>query len=215
MDNIFYLNCEAKGNNILLTYSQDGQTKYHKVTDYKPELFVKTHNKTNYKDLITGQNLMRKTYSNLWEAGKAIRDARDNSDYSLYGNRKFNYSFLNENFTNMEDSYDEKLIRGFLLDIECPAERGFPDSSLAEWPINLLTIRDSLTEKYNVWGLGEYDAKKYLDKLLESGVSEDDIIYHQFTEETDLLESFLSYWENNYPQYVSGWNSSTFDIPYI
>lgn len=38
---------------------------------------------------------------------------------------------------------------------------------------------------------------------------------YAFDDEISLLESFVNYWINLYPDIVVGWNSESFDIPYI
>lgn len=212
---LFYLNCEARGNSILLTYSHNGETKYQKIGNYQPTLFTESHGPTGYTELLTGKHLHAKKFNNMWDANQAIRQAHDTAGMKIYGNRNFNFTFLHENFENMESTYDTSLIRGFIIDIECPSDYGFPEPTKAEWPINLMCIHDSITGKYDVYGLEAYNIDRYIDKLIDGGISREEVNYHEFDNEIDLLEAMLSYWENNYPQYITGWNISNFDMPYI
>lgn len=212
---LFFMNCEARGNNLLLTYSHDGETKYQKIGDYKPSLFTESNGPTEFTELVTGKYLHKKQFNNLWDANQAIRAAHDVAGATIYGNRNFHYTFLHENFLNMEETYDANLIRGFYLDIECPSEYGFPEPNKAEWPINLMCIHDTITGKYEVWGLDKFNIDKYIDKIINGGVSQEEVNYHYFDNEVDLLEAMLSYWENNFPQYITGWNITNFDMPYI
>lgn len=215
MSNLFYLNCVQRGSNILLTYSQDGETKYQKINDYKPSMFTESMGPTGFTELLTGKHMLKKTYNSMWEANQAIRAAHDTEGATIYGNRNFHYTWLHEHFKDMETSYDASLIRGFIIDIECPADKGFPEPTLAEWAINLMCIHDSKTGLYDVYGLHEYNIERYMDKLIAGGVKREEVVYHQFDTENELLEGMLSYWENNYPQYITGWNITQFDMPYI
>lgn len=216
MSNTWYINSEVRGNNILLTYVHDGVVKYAKVPNYAPVLFFEGNDPTyNFKDAVDGIRLMPRKFKSIREAQNEIRSAREVSGHKVYGNRNFNYTFLHENFTDMENSYNSDLIRGFILDIECPSEVGFPDPGKAEWPINVMGIYDTKTKKYYIWGLEEYDIAKYADKLLEEDVDPNDVVYHHIPVESDMLAHMADWWSKNHPAYLSGWNTSTFDNPYL
>lgn len=215
MSDTWFINCEGRGNNLLLTYVHDEQIKYVKVPNYKPILFTSGNGQpSNFTELLTKKSLVAVQFDSIRDANDAIRESRDSGE-TLYGNRNFKYAFLHSQFKNMETAYDPKLVRGFFLDIECPSENGFPDPAKAEWPINLMGIYDTFTKKYHIWGLNKYDINKYADKLLESGVRVDEIIYHEFIDEVILLSHMLKWWNNNCPAYVTGWNTSGFDNPYL
>ena len=40
-------------------------------------------------------------------------------------------------------------------------------------------------------------------------------IYIKCESEYELCVKFLSYWQDHYPDIITGWNSSGYDIPYI
>ena len=105
MSNLFYLNCVQRGSNILLTYSQDGETKYQKINDYKPSMFTESMGPTGFTELLTGKHMLKKTYNSMWEANQAIRAAHDTEGATIYGNRNFHYTWLHEHFKDMETSY--------------------------------------------------------------------------------------------------------------
>jgi DNA polymerase elongation subunit (family B) len=52
-------------------------------------------------------------------------------------------------------------------------------------------------------------------KFKEIGLDTSDIVYNECVDEIDLLNKFLKFWRKNFPDLISGWNTSTFDIPYI
>ena len=218
MHNPWYINAKAKGNDILLTYVAEDEVRYARIPNYKPTLYIESADpNSRYTELVSGVRLQPKQFDSIKAANQAIRDARDNPHFKLYGNRNFANTFINDNFTDLETSYDVNKIRGFILDIECPADRGFPEPAEAKWPINCMCIYDNITDKYNVWGLNEYNIKTYVDKLVEGGVEAEKVVYKDFKElgEVEMLNDVITYWENNYPAYHSGWNSSSFDLPYM
>lgn len=216
MSDVFYINAETRNNKILLTYCHDKQIKYAQIDNYKPTLFSLSADPSSpYKELVSGKRLEPTQFSSIREANSVIREAHNNNDVTVYGNRNFNLTFLHENFREMETSYDISMIRGFMLDIECVADVGFPDPGKAEWPINVLTIYDTFTQKYFVWGEAPYDECNYIDKLKEHGITADDIVYEQFDCEIKMLKHLLRWWRNHLPAYITGWNSSHFDLPYL
>lgn len=216
MSDTFYINSEVRNNKIMLTYCHQGDVKYAQVDNYKPVLYgLSADPNTGFKELVSGKNLEPTQFSSIREANNVIREARNNNDVTVFGNRNFNYTFLHENFKNMESSYDISKIRGAMIDIETIADVGFPDPGKAEWPINVLTIYDTITEKYWIWGESPFDRCKYVDKLLEHGVTLDDIVYEHIEDEVKMLKHLLRWWREHLPAYITGWNSSHFDLPYL
>lgn len=212
----FYINCITRGNNLLLTYGYGNEVRYVKIPNFKPTLFYEARGQdTGYRELVSGIPLMPQQFDSIRDANKAIQEARDIEGLSIYGNRNFHHVFLHQNFANMETSFNEDMIRGFFLDIECPAEIGFPCPGKAEWAINLMGIYDTFTKKYRIWGENAYDVDRYKQKLIDEGVDPDDVIYYEIKDEYDRLEHMLNWWNENCPAYITGWNTSKFDNPYL
>lgn len=209
---VFYLDARKRGNNILLRYMDNGVEKRAKVP-YKPSLFRKAGpgEDTKYVDLVNKIPLTMIQYDSLKAGNQAIMDARASSQ-ELYGNRNFNYTFLHETFENTED-YDSSKIRVFNLDIECPAEHGFPDPAKAEWEVNALCVYDNITDKYYVWGLKPFNTDD--PRLVERGIKSDRVVYRHCPNESSLLKSFVRFWAENTPVAYTGWYTSSFDLPYL
>jgi len=211
---MFYLSCHKRGNNILLRYINNNKEIRTKLK-YKPSLYIKTVNtvKNTVKSIskytsLHGDKLKRIQFDTIKDANKAIFEAKDTGiDY--YGNRNFNLTFLHEQFKNNE--YNPKLIRTFIIDIECPSDKGFPDPMLAEWQVDCLTIYDNITDCYYLFSL--YDFDKNSDLLSKYNIQ--NIKHVKFKNETQLLKGLLGFWQSNFPVNVSGWNSSGFDFPYL
>lgn len=206
---IYYLDIRNKGNNILIRYIQDGVEKLMKYNKYKPVLYRLAYHgeSSEYKEIINDEKVVPVEFNNIWDAKQELYNNKD----KYYGNSNFHYTFLHEYFENNNFKTDE--IRIFYIDIECPSEYGFPEASKAEWPIDALTIYDTLTGKYILWSL--YDFNKDDKDLKENNITEDMIHHQKFNDEKSLMKSFLNYWKNNCPVAYTGWNSSGFDLPYI
>jgi DNA polymerase elongation subunit (family B) len=85
--------------------------------------------------------------------------------------------------------------------VEC--ENGFPNADQALEPMLSITIKNHDTGRIKVWGLHEYQNDR------------EDVQYIQCQTERELLAQFLSWWESDYPDIITGWNTERFDIPYI
>jgi DNA polymerase elongation subunit (family B) len=103
-------------------------------------------------------------------------------------------------------------LRTFFFDIEVIADE-FPTASESKFPITSITIYDTETKKYYVWGVKRYDEYSCKDHL--EGIAPEEIVYEYCADEKYLLVKFLKFWRKNFPDLITGWNSSTFDVPYI
>ena len=65
-----------------------------------------------------------------------------------------------------------------------------------------ITIKDMKTKKYYSWTTKEFDAPDGL----ELNVS--------WTEQ-EMLTNFLTWWAENTPDILTGWNVNLYDMPYI
>ena len=87
------------------------------------------------------------------------------------------------------------------IDIEVGSEHGFPDPETA--PSEVTAITTKMNDDIQVWGCGEFRNDR------------EEITYNKCGDERQLLEQFVLYWQKNYPHVISGWNTKTFDTPYL
>lgn len=92
------------------------------------------------------------------------------------------------------------------LDIEVESDQGFPDIEKADKRINGISLYDQATDFYYTWILVN-DLK---EDIVDSKSST-----RFFTDEADLLTSFLNTFEEIKPTVLTGWNIDFFDIPYL
>jgi DNA polymerase elongation subunit (family B) len=124
-------------------------------------------------------------------------------DFNIFGQSNYALQYISENYKD-DVLYDSDLIKILTLDIELlVSESGvFPDPKFARDEIVLITLQDKTSNKITTFGSRPYTGKYQED-------------YVQCVDEKELLNKFLLFWQYDYPDIVVGYNSDTFDIPYI
>lgn len=155
---------------------------------------------------IFGTKLKKKEFKNVIERKKFIEKHPYLKYYHcLNPSREFLFNTFKDYENNDFDNFPLKV---HFIDIEIRIEDEFPDPYEVKYPINLITIYDNSIEKYFTWALPEDKKKDYI-------LDRKDCVLKTFKSEKDLLMDFLNWFEQNYPDIISGWNSMFFDIPYI
>lgn len=200
----FYINVFQKSNYILVSEYIDGKKCYNKYY-FKPSLYFPSPEKESPYKNIEGQSLMKKTYPSISHCYRDFENYNGISNNKIYGSFSFKMQWINENY-NDEIHYSDDLIRNVFIDIETCCELGFPEPSVAPEPINVITYYDSVDKKYYVITNQEYG------KVI---INDNECVLFECKNETELLLKFFQIWTFNYPDNISGWNTSFFDIPYI
>lgn len=205
--NIFY---ERKHSTIhLWNYQPDG-TPVKNEYFFKPYIYLPA-GKPDEAQMwgIDGVPLVKKEFDYEWERRKFVEGYKG----TVYFNLPPTQQYLLENYHHKDISELTQFpLRTFFFDIEVIADE-FPTASESKFPLTSVTVYDSQTKKYYVWGIKRYDEYSCKDHL--EGIEPDEIVYEYCVDEKYLLVKFLKFWRQNFPDLISGWNSSTFDIPYI
>lgn len=200
-----YFNVAKIGNNICLRGYDQGKYVNTKIP-YKPYMFTETLQETEYRS-IDGKYLKRKDFtsmSDLWQYQKQAK----NLQIDLYGMDNSVCAFMND---NLSTDFDPAKIRIFYLDIENYMKDennklfGI-DPYGAPGAMTAITVFDTLTETYHVFGDTNWQNKMYREYKVE---------YHHADDEFQLLVLFMQFWTRNYPHIVTGWNVDGYDIPYL
>ena len=198
----FYKNVEQVGNKILVRAHENGTDVQYRE-DFKPSLFVSSNKEvTDYKSL-DGRPLRRVMPGRISDCRQFVQQYADVEEFEIHGNTRYLYQYINEKYPGDEIKFDSSLIRVFTIDIETAAENGFPDIQSADQEILLISLRDSFTNRITVWGSKAFPNE---DRQVD---------YIHCDDETKLLHSFLGWWQENFPDVITGWNVQLFDIPYI
>ena len=197
----FYTSVEQSGNSILVRGYENGK-KFQDKVQFNPTLFLPSAKQEEWKTL-DGKNVRPVKQGGIRDAKQFIEDHKDIEDFQIYGQTRFLNQYIFEQYPDDEIKYDTSKIRVFTLDIETGAENGFPYIESADQEILLISIKDSDMNRITVFGSRAYDN---YDK---------EVNYLHFESEVGLLNGFLHWWTQNYPDVITGWNVQLFDIPYI
>ena len=197
----FYTNVEQAGNRLLVRGHENGHSFSYRV-NFDPTLYVPTKNYSEWRTL-EGDCVEPVKQGSINDAKEFIKRYRDVEDFDIYGNSRFLYQYIAEEYPQDELKFDSSAIRIFNIDIETAAENGFPDIETADQAILAISIKDSFTGRIVVFGARAYDNR---DPLVD---------YMHFKTEKGMLGAFLEYWNDNFPDVITGWNVQLFDIPYI
>lgn len=194
----YYTNVARYGNNILYRGVKDGGRVKFRI-QYAPTLFLPTLKDTGWKTL-EGDNVEPVKFDCINDAGKYTKGFDGVSNFKIYGNQNYAYSFIADNFPEAIEWDIEKLAID-VIDIETGSENGFPNPRQAPEPVTAITIT-RLGKSPLVFGCGDYIVKG-------------DEKYIKCKDEVDLLERFLYRFEYDCPDVLTGWNIKFFDVPYL
>jgi len=110
------------------------------------------------------------------------------------------YQFINEYYPKHID-WKFSDIRFFIIDIETEVENEFPNPEDPNERVQLITIKDINANKVITFGLYPYHGTN--SKYIECN------------DELSLLRNFLAFWTRFYPDCITGYNSTYFDMPYL
>lgn len=182
----------------LFTWDEDGN-RIRFETTVDPYLYVEGNG--NYESIF-GTKLIKKKFNNQYSRYKFLKDS---GIKRVFENIPLPQQFLVDTYwkTNEELEFNKHPIKTMFIDIETYSPDTFPDIINANHTVNVITVYDSLSDKFITWGLKEYTN------------TQDDVTYVKCADEKDLFKAFIQHLEIDYPDILSGWNSEFFDIPYI
>ena len=197
----FYTNVQMVGNQFLVRGYEDGK-RFTTREKWNPTLFVPSQKKTFYKTL-SGEQVEAIKPGTVHECREFIKKYDGVEGFKIYGNERFIYQYISEKYSEQEIKFDIGKIMLSTIDIEVASENGFPDVESAAEEVLLITLQDYSTKEIITWGQGPFKLKQ------------GNHYYKQFNNEEDLLHDFISWWIDNTPEVVTGWNSKLYDIPYL
>ena len=194
----YYTNVASVGNNILFRGIKNGRRVKLKI-GYSPTLFLPSKKPTQFKSL-DGEYLEPMKFENIREARDFVKRYDEVSNFKIYGQTRYEYAFIADENKGMVD-WNMDDISVAICDIEVGSENGFPDPYQANEPITAICVT-FLKGATTVFGCGDY-------------VVQGNETYIKCSDETQLCKSFLAFWQEHYPDVLSGWNTKFFDIPYL
>jgi DNA polymerase elongation subunit (family B) len=203
-----YRNCVYNNNTRsihLWTWDASGNRVFQEL-DFKPYIYLE--DKKGTEKSIFGTALKIREFNTLWDKNKFVKES---GIKRIFENLPPYQQFLVDNFYHNcgDDDFAQHPLKVMYFDLECPSnpngkmKGAFPDPEFAEEVINLITCYDSITKKYNMFGLKAYTPEK------------SNVKYHHCKSEEDLLKRFINHFSSDFPDILCGYNSAGFDIPYL
>jgi DNA polymerase elongation subunit (family B) len=197
----FYTNVKLIGNHIFHR-GYDDEVEVKEKIKYEPTLYIPSNKKTKYLTLDNKYVSPIKP-GTVSDTRKFVEKYKDVEGFEYYGNTNPTYQFISDEYPEEVIDFDINQIKLYVLDIETTAEQGTIDAIAAKEEILLITIQDYASKEIITWG-----SRTFTERV-------ENHTYIECENEAELLQSFLDFWENNYPDVVTGWNISGYDIPYI
>ena len=196
----FYTNVVLVGNEILSRGYADGK-HYKNREEFFPTLYVQSNKKTKYKTL-EGNYVEKVKPGTIRETRDFINKYENIDNFEIYGNTRYINQYISDNYPG-EVKFDISKIKLIIIDIEVASENGFPDVKSCQEELLTISIQDYSTKQIITWGV-----KPFLNK-------QNNVTYYQCSDESDLLDRFMFWWEDYSPEVITGWNCDLYDIPYL
>jgi len=112
------------------------------------------------------------------------------------------------------------------FDIETEIGCGFPEPSEAKMKVNLISCYCTKQQKYMIFGLHPIDDQRFHSLIIEKNkiyqeqfpdinITDNYTYVCAYEDETRLLNDFFKYVEKAHPDIYTGWNTNSFDLPYL
>lgn len=200
----YYTHFHRKGNSVFVRWIDDQGVRRTKVVrKYEPTLYIRSNEETGWWSLH-GDPVKPIEFDSIKEARDFLQQYEGVDGFDIFGNTNWEYDCINKMFPHVIKG-DQKQLRIFYIDIETEVGDTFPDPHLANQRINVVTIFDGSV--YRVWTFNptkiepEYDGHQ--------------VDLRVFKDEDAMLRDMIRFWSSDYPDIITAWNSTSFDIPYI
>jgi len=190
-------------NKIQLWETVDGKTV---KTEENPELIFYVHDKTKTSDITDiYENPVKSKVADSVESMKAFKDA---GIKTCETDIPVEVKYLQQRYLNQELKVNMKDINICFLDIEIASPNEFPKPEEAKWPVNLVTMKFSKSNRLVTLGNKPFDEFK-VDGT--NFVKE----YHYVPDEKELLERVIEITRKEKVDIFTGWYSDGFDYLYL
>lgn len=211
--NVFYTtDHNREGRIVLFGYDLEGNPKTF-ICPHKSRIKYRVKYQTPEKDIF-GNFVETKEFKSSYDRKRRLDDI--GQSLWIVECLKPEQEFLQEMFYKdcLDDTFNTQPMRMQFIDIETEVSDVFMKPSEAGNRINMITIYDSFTKKFYTWSL-EHTEIDFREEPLCNYPKDQFVLFEFNNNESRLLESFLDWIEDNYPDVSYGWNIKAFDWPYI
>ena len=197
----FYTDVLLLGDDILYRGYEDGRHVQYREKSRPTLYFVprEQSKKSSWKTL-DGRYAHPKKFDGAREARGFIDKYKNVDGLEVHGYDRFAYQFIAQKFPNTVE-FDMDVMKIYAIDIEVACDNGFPSVEACAEEMLCITIKDIMSKKVITWGTKEF---------IPNGTE-----YRTFWTEQAMLEDFHTWWCENTPDVVTGWNCQLYDIPYL
>ena len=198
---IFYTHVFPFGDKMCVRGYDRGRP-FSSKTDFYPTLYVPSKKDDSQWRTLEGTVVDEVKPGGVKDTREFVKRYEDIQGFDIYGNTNYICQYLSDTYES-DIRWDMDLIKVFTIDIETKTEYGFPDIKAANEEVLLITVKDLASKKIITFGVGAFVHNR------------DDVIYINCRDEQQLLKEFCIWWQQNYPDVITGWNTDFFDVPYL
>lgn len=198
---IFYTHVFPFGNKMCVRGYENGRAFQRKI-DFYPTLYVTSNKAESQWRTLDGQVIDEVKPGTVKETREFFDRYKEVQGFNVYGNTNYVHQYISDTYES-DIRWDMEQIKVFTIDIETAVEDGFPDVKQANEEILLITIKDFQSKSIVTFGTREFQNTRK------------DVTYFRCKDEQQLLKEFMIFWQQNYPDVLTGWNIGFFDVPYL
>ena len=196
----FYTSVEQAGNRLLVRGYENGN-RYSVRVPFNPTLYLPTKNYSEWRTL-EGDCVEPHKFGSITEAREFIKNYKEVDDFDIYGNSRFLYQYI------AEQHPEEELKLTVRKSVYSPLTSR-PQQKTVSLILSLPIRRSSPSPLRTVSLVGLLCSER------EHSITRSMVDYMHFRSEESMLGAFLDYWQENFPDVITGWNVQLFDMPYI
>lgn len=206
----FYTNVDIVDGKIAIRGYSDERGRWKGKIAPNLKMYLTTPEPNGSVKTLYGGNAKPFEFTTIREARDFIKRYEGVSGAELFGQHNFTLQSIYNTYPH-ELKFDQNKISSWSLDIETklPVDEdgrpsGFPDVETANAEITLITMQRISDGATYTFASREYpDGKPDCNQFINAG------------SESDLLRMFISFWNEQSVEVITGWNIERFDIPYI
>ena len=200
----FYTSVQVAGDKVLVRGYENGRP-YNRRIDFMPTLFVNSKTQSKWQTL-EGTYVEEVQPGTIRETREFVKRYEDVQGFSIFGQTNYAYQYISDTY-DYDINWDMEQIKVYTIDIETATEGGFPDIRSASEEILLITVKDLTSKKVITFG--------YSPTGDSYNNTRQDVTYQGYSNEQHMLKDFMIWWQGNYPDVITGWNTDFFDMPYL
>lgn len=207
----YKLDQDKNGRIVLLGYDKENNEKTF-ICPHKCHVKYVVKYKTNETD-VYGRYVTTKYFNNTKERHFWMEKNQGLTIVECYRPEQ---EFLQKMFYDcvFDSDFNKQWMRTACLDIETEISDVFPEPSLAEQRINMITVYDNKDDMFHTWSLDDCVVEFHDEPLCHEPKERFDLRVFQGNEKRMLFD-FLQWWEDCQFTCVMAYNGRAFDIPYI